>query len=382
MDDLVPELPPLPHGDDAGRRERVAAKLADLVRDDDGVSALDGLRDADVVAGPHDASGVRPGDPSDGSSRVEPVRSVPVAPLPIAPSQPVVPFEPVVPAGLVVLAAYPSAGGRVRAGGLRWVAAAAVLVLVAGVAVALAGSRQDHDAGPNVPTLAELAVRLGREPDRPLILGEYWYQESRTLESSATDEVVTMWVEQRKWIAVDGTGRGTGAAVSVRADGSEVVEDLPNSEGDFTVPGSMAFLGSYSYKQLRALPDEPGALRDEISRSRGVQTGDVPYLFAELARAEVVAPGTRRAALEVLIDLGGEVVAHPDVGSGSGGSSVVTVAGEGRDGAWTVLVDASTGVPTAMYLGYGSGPDGRADLATAVTAVEFGRQAVTTSTAG
>lgn len=256
----------------------------------------------------------------------------------------------------------------------RWMAAAAVLIVFVTLCAA-ALSRVSNEAD-EMPTLAALVEEIGEQPDHPLEPGEYWYQQTAQRIYLGAADPVSSTVDEQVWTAVDGTGRSVTHLLDEHPDGSVTEVNPDRAEAAHPEPGELKFLG-FTYEELRDLPQEPIGLAAVLRDQAETDGMDAVEQIAALARADVATPGTRKAALEILLGMGGGVTSRTKDPQGRSG---ISVSGSAQEGPWTVILKESTGVPLAVYVGYATTPEGVPDLNTAPNSRVFGSQKFTDST--
>lgn len=318
LDALTAHQPPVDPLDDAGR-DRVRARVAELIR----LGAADPLAD-----------GPAPGD---------------------------LPFAAVVP-----LAPLPSRAPTRR----LWLplaavaAAAAVLLLVAGLVWPPRDDGADVSTSTDSLTLDDLAAMARSQPDAPLGPREYHYQRSivrgigtsvRVTSTGTVGDGAAAYgeTEIRNWLAADGTGRSYRSHMTLRdlETGITTLDPYGPSDQRSDEPGTN-LTGGVAYEVLRSLDGRSaGALFTTMAVSGAFAMegeGAAANRLAELMGSPAISPAVRAAAIEALGLVGGRLVGTVTDLDGRSGLAVV---GPDLGGtSWMVLLDPTTGAE----LGYGS----------------------------
>lgn len=229
------------------------------------------------------------------------------------------------------------------------VAAAAIVAVLIGVAIARGGEGTDVVADRPAPTtVADLAADARRTIDRPVAPGEYAhlrYREADPLDEASGSAPYA--VRSREiWSTSTGVGRDR-LSVTVVDDQGRTVETLePEREVDY--PRDAPAFGSFGYATLRDLPSDPDELRSVLRSGTFGPTDDeaVAHLVAELLMLDATPPMVRAAALTLLADDGATL--REDVVDRAGNRGIGIVAGR-DDGAATVYVVTPDGSLLGAY---------------------------------
>jgi hypothetical protein len=221
-------------------------------------------------------------------------------------------------------------------------AAAAVVAIVIGLAVARSGQRSEVVADQPQPTsVTEIAANASTLVDRPLAAGEYAYlavSDGQPFEVGDAEE--THVKVEETWISTTGEGRERTSATEI-VDGSgrtvgtfDGAVDTGHTQG---VPGFSVF----GYDGLRSLPTDPADLRAVLDSGASwpVSAYSRSYIIADLLMLDATPPGVRAAALTILAEDGATVVADAEDRDGHQGIGIVLPRSDGFTSVYVVNRD-------------------------------------------
>lgn len=230
------------------------------------------------------------------------------------------------------------------------IAAAAVIALVIGFAVARSGTRDTVVADQPAPTtVAELAANAATLVDRPLAAGQFSYVAVERGTPFVTPDQVeeTHVVVAETWASSTDEGRQRRSPTEVVDGGGTPVSTFDVATDTGRVPMTSAF-GGLSYQQLRSLPSDPAALRAVLDNDeRGPRTAyNRSLLITDLLTYDATPPAVRAAVLTILAEDGATLLPDAVDHEGRAGIGVMV---ERPDGFTSVYVVTRDGLLVGAY---------------------------------
>jgi hypothetical protein len=251
----------------------------------------------------------------------------------------------------------PLAGRSGRRPFLVVAAAAAIVAVVFGFAVARTGQRDTVVADQPAPTtVADIATNAASLVDRPLPAGEYAHL---TIEEGLpfTDPMAgaqTRVEVTETWTSSAGDGRQRSAAPEI-VDGTGRTVGTLGPASDTGPVARVGGFGAFTYDQLRSLPTDPTALRARLGDGSLAKASEASRsnLITDLLLLDVTPPGVRAAALTILAEDGATLRPEATDHEGRRGIGIELARSDGfttvyvvdRDGVLVGAYDVAAGSP-------------------------------------